>query len=182
MSEEFLISLKTLCKFSMSSFLLAGSFRMASTLSVIGSTTDEVTLHAGEAASEYADWEQGDCTQSVWMLPEGEAATGKLVYCGDWRVAPDWGEKAWDPEGANTDDSELPPSILLFNFWKSNIFSSIFDIPFLGVCAVASAADVGVAGAIFKQRLRSEKNNLVGGVLKKVREWLQTTTCELTEC
>ena len=116
------------------------------------------------------------------MLPEGEAATGKLVYCGDWRVAPDWGENAWDPEGDNTDDSELPPSILLFNFWKSNIFSSIFDIPFLGICAVASAADVGVAGAIFKQRLRSEKNNLVGGVLKKVREWLQTTTCELTEC
>lgn len=60
-SREELSTLKTFSQFSMSSFLLVGSFKMASTLSIMGSqTTDDATLPAGEEASEYTDWEYGD--------------------------------------------------------------------------------------------------------------------------
>ena len=62
--HEELISLKTLCNASMSSFVLRVSFKMASTLSIVGT----IFISVGKTPSpgeESIDWEQGDRSQSV---------------------------------------------------------------------------------------------------------------------
>lgn len=149
----------------MSSFLLVGSFKMASTLSIMGSLmTGDATLPAGEEASEYTDWEYGDWTLLVWILPAGDAARGKVECGGDCSVAAACGENAWEYGGDITEDSELPPPILLFNFWKSIIFSSNEACDFLGSCP-DDPSDIVVAGAIFKQRFKVWEFNYLVGVL-----------------
>lgn len=73
----------------------------------------------------------------------------------------DWGENACEPDD-DTYDSELPPLpvILLFNFSKSNIFSFILA-NFSSSIRPIDSSIVVEAGAIFKERLRSEKSYLV---------------------